>query len=501
MVTSSFFRMLWTIYRHPGYIERGSNMYDTTLGDKKTEQPPTKILERLSFPAPTLDEILSKEIFVCEPDGTPKWCSTCSIWRPDRSRHCREKDRCVLKLDHFCPWVGGIVSEQSMKYFILFNSYTFLYTIFDWVLAAVCIAQRNRQRSLDGNIVAMLILGLFFMGLTGGIGVSAVLNALTNHTTVENTVEPSGHRWNLALRVPDGRKVADKIRTITFPPACVDAGNPDILRKALNDMREKSSTTHLDDISTHQTSSCRKAGRTFAIITSDAFANPWDCGMYGNWCQVMGHNILGWFLPIEIGRPWFSHRAYISGNAESGTRSHSFFPTSVDVQIMKARAGLIEVSPEEMGDYDDRLERRRGFPYLLGGAGAPRVCFPVSLFFLFDLTNQLTHARRDSGLLHVLDSISTRRRNLGYLHPNIVTSTTLVVASFPTDHQHHMTSTIIAAAKRLQWRRQGRSHRASITPQSASENAPPSYRDRTQRETPQCGSHRGESSVARYCSS
>lgn len=149
MVTSSFFRMLWTIYRHPGYIERGSSKHATTFKDEKTEPTSTKLLKRLSFPTPTLDDILSKDIFVCQSDGTLKWCSTSEIWRPDRSRHCREKDRCVLKLDHFCPWVGGIVSEQSMKYFIPFNSYTFLYTIFDWVLAAACIAQRDRLSSLD----------------------------------------------------------------------------------------------------------------------------------------------------------------------------------------------------------------------------------------------------------------------------------------------------------------------------------------------------------------
>lgn len=374
MVTSSFFRMLWTIYRHPGYIERGSSKHATTLKDEKVVPASGTFLERLSFPAPTLDDILSKDIFVCEQDGTPKWCSTCSIWRPDRSRHCREKNRCVLKLDHFCPWVGGIVSEQLMKYFILFISYTFLYTIFDWVLAAVYISQRDRQRSLDGNIVAMLISGLFFMGLTGGIGFSAILNALTNHTTVENTTEPSGHRWIMALRVPDGRRVAESVRTITFPPASANAANPDMLRKFLDDVGEKTSIKHLDGSSTSQDTSRTKFDRTFAIITSDAFANPWDCGMYENWCQVMGHNVLGWFLPIEVGRPWFSHRAYVSRATDSGTTNSSFFPTSVDIQIMKARAGLIDVSPQEMSDYDDMLERRRGFPYLLGGAGAPRVC-------------------------------------------------------------------------------------------------------------------------------
>lgn len=287
MVTSSFFRMLWTIYRHTGCIERGSSKHATRLQDEKTEPASTKMLERLSFPAPTLEDILSKKIFVCQANGTPKWCATCQIWRPDRSRHCREKDRCVLKLDHFCPWVGGIVSEQSMKYFVLFNSYTFLYTIFDWALAAGCIARRDRQRSLDGKVVAMLVLDLFSMGLTGGIGLSAILNALTNHTTAENTAEPAGHRWSMALRVPDGWKVADDVRTITFPYACATARSPDALRKFLDDADEKKpSITHNDRNSKADPNASRtNSERTFAVVTSDAHANPWDCRTYENWCR------------------------------------------------------------------------------------------------------------------------------------------------------------------------------------------------------------------------
>ena len=31
--------------------------------------------------------------------------------------------RCVHRMDHFCLWVGGAVSENNLKFFILFNSY------------------------------------------------------------------------------------------------------------------------------------------------------------------------------------------------------------------------------------------------------------------------------------------------------------------------------------------------------------------------------------------
>ncbi|GAB7332981.1 hypothetical protein MBLNU13_g04680t1 [Cladosporium sp. NU13] len=129
------------------------------------------------------------------------------------------------------------------------------------------------------------------MGLAGGIGFSAILNALTNHTTVDNTAEPAGHRWNMALRVFNGRIVADNFRTIRYPHACANATDPDALRTFLDDLGEKSPHTYLDHSSTTQNTSSTKPGRTFTIVTSDTFANPWDCGVYENWCQVMGHTI------------------------------------------------------------------------------------------------------------------------------------------------------------------------------------------------------------------
>jgi len=51
-----------------------------------------------------LRDFLDKEIFVCEGDGLPRYCSKCNCWKPDRSHHCSEIERCVWRMDHFCPW-------------------------------------------------------------------------------------------------------------------------------------------------------------------------------------------------------------------------------------------------------------------------------------------------------------------------------------------------------------------------------------------------------------
>lgn len=79
-------------------------------------------VEAISWPppgpdpdCPGLESFFGKEVFVCDPDGRPKWCSYCRQWKPDRAHHSRELDCCVRKMDHFCPWVGGMVSETCQS--------------------------------------------------------------------------------------------------------------------------------------------------------------------------------------------------------------------------------------------------------------------------------------------------------------------------------------------------------------------------------------------------
>jgi palmitoyltransferase len=66
-------------------------------------------------------------------DGSGRWCRKCVKVKPDRCHHCRVCQRCVLKMDHHCPWINNCVGYYNYKFFYLFITYALL--ILFWVSA------------------------------------------------------------------------------------------------------------------------------------------------------------------------------------------------------------------------------------------------------------------------------------------------------------------------------------------------------------------------------
>ena len=59
-----------------------------------------------AFPLDELgpEKFYMKDIFVCQEDGRPPYCSTCCQFKTDRAHHSHQLDRCSRKMDHYCPW-------------------------------------------------------------------------------------------------------------------------------------------------------------------------------------------------------------------------------------------------------------------------------------------------------------------------------------------------------------------------------------------------------------
>ena len=127
-----------------------------------------------------LESFYTQDVFVCQQDGRPLWCSTCDQYKTDRAHHCRELGRCVRKMDHFCPWyvleilsqiaeylltsnrVGGVVSETSFKFFIQFVVYTCIYCTFALIVSAYFTAEIRRNVSLTATPIRSCSVSLIY---------------------------------------------------------------------------------------------------------------------------------------------------------------------------------------------------------------------------------------------------------------------------------------------------------------------------------------------------
>ncbi|ETI23845.1 hypothetical protein G647_05652 [Cladophialophora carrionii CBS 160.54] len=223
-----FGRLIGTILTRPGLVPRGEQYWIEKERKRRDERriTPSGKEEALGY-TPTdgegsgftprkyrrkqdreaqgfrAHEFWQKDVFVCGWDGRPPFCSTCYNYKPDRAHHCRELGRCVLKMDHFCPWVGGIISETSFKFFIQFTGWAALFCLHTLVVMAYYFARRRGEEPGFLNVhwlLTLIFAGLFFI-FTAGMCGSSLQFAVLNSTTIENFTRKT-KIWYLAIYLP-----------------------------------------------------------------------------------------------------------------------------------------------------------------------------------------------------------------------------------------------------------------------------------------------------------
>ncbi|KAB8201729.1 zf-DHHC-domain-containing protein [Aspergillus parasiticus] len=370
-VVITYLRLLYNVIWNPGFLPRGSSYLPdqqdaeapnahrrNSKRRRKSHRKPGTVeksdtsdevdLERgvdhhvggKAFPlnAEGLENFYTKDVFICQPDGRPIYCSTCCQYKTDRAHHCREVDRCVRKMDHFCPWVGGVVSETSFKFFIQFVFYTFLFCTFTLIVCAIFTAELRRETGEVNphwavGIGLSCLFGIFTLGMT----LSSVQLAMYNLTTIENLNRRSAV-WTLAIRVPKHMlskldpesRWAPTFRTITYP---------------LPPMPRNTEATP-----EHQQYPPTGEHHVFAILQTLPGENPFDLGTsFKNLQQVLGYSILDWLLPLKQS-PCADHSSL-----------ESAFTLGPVVQRLKAEAGLEHpvTAHCEPRDRSSKRKRRR----------------------------------------------------------------------------------------------------------------------------------------------
>lgn len=372
-VLISYARLIQAIVTNPGYVPQGVQWRKKERGElHRRHQPngryqrPKMAEEKERSPAtwpgteyssgsserssgafanhdqPRAEDFWLKDVFVCNYDGRPPFCSTCLNFKPDRAHHCSEVDRCVRKMDHFCPWVGGIVSETSIKFFIQFCFYAALFCTHCLIVMAYFYAERRRNTGyLDVHWILALAFAAMFLLFSAGMFASTFQLAVINSTTVENLSRKT-KIWYLAVHMPKPEEVVRRrgndrgtpLRTITYP-------RPPEEQQML--VQQSGSLPAQGSAIVNQ-SPADLPVRTFAILETPAGFNPWDCGPLQNIKEVMGNYYIDWFLPVRHS-PCADH-----------SNDVSMFRLGPQVETLKREAGLV---PPRHGVPPQKRTRRK----------------------------------------------------------------------------------------------------------------------------------------------
>lgn len=308
------------------------------------------ILKGKVLAPPGIEEYYTKDVFVCDGNGLPLWCPTCCNWKPDRSHHCSDIGRCVLKMDHFCPWVGGVVGENGFKFFSQFTAYASWYCAYTLAVMGYFVGESEARRGTIANVHFVVVIGLagFFLLFTFGLNLMGFHMTLLNRTTIEN-IDAASTTMFLAVLLPPELQHQQRpqfpppayhTRTATPPSRSNESEAP--LTSELDDpshatyfsnsrvSRKRSRSKSHEDIASDPASrfwqgtityplytpsdrppSPAPEPRTFAILRTPPGLNPWNLGAYYNLQSVFGLRPHDWVLPIKLS-PCTNHNTSIS---------------------------------------------------------------------------------------------------------------------------------------------------------------------------------------------
>ncbi|XTI83789.1 DHHC palmitoyltransferase-domain-containing protein [Cenococcum geophilum] len=287
-------------------------------------------------------ESMTYASFMVKSTGDIRFCKKCQAKKPDRAHHCSSCRRCVLKMDHHCPWLATCVGLRNYKAFVLFLVYL---TLFCWMCFAASSAWVWSEVMSDGRYTeTMMPVNYVLLAVLSGI-IGLVITGFTlwhlwlaskGQTTIEslektrylsplrNSMRQQLNNRNYVDPEANGRpSLSDQLREIhanalpgiTRPeegessPARSPSRSPNANPYSSNSPMSNGYSAHSRTESYERRERQRDMERYDSYLDerdSDSLPNAFDLGWRRNLLHVFGPSPSLWLLPISntLGDGW-----------------------------------------------------------------------------------------------------------------------------------------------------------------------------------------------------
>ncbi|CAE7264883.1 ZDHHC6 [Symbiodinium sp. CCMP2592] len=130
---------LAAVLRGPGFVPFGWCPTEEELSTLRSSLDPAGL--PVAVEAPPVSDLL-------------QWCASCKGYKPPRAHHCSTCGRCVLSMDHHCPWTNTCIGQINMKPFVQFVHFVPIATLHALVVHSelfilLVYGWKNSRKSMD----------------------------------------------------------------------------------------------------------------------------------------------------------------------------------------------------------------------------------------------------------------------------------------------------------------------------------------------------------------
>ncbi|CAH7677056.1 DHHC palmitoyltransferase-domain-containing protein [Phakopsora pachyrhizi] len=217
--------------------QASTSLYPTQVSDPASNFQKLDLSEILSQPISPRPQrwqgrsrsFMNDNTLMCKSDGSVRFCRKCQIVKPDRAHHCSSCNRCVLRMDHHCPWLGGrCVGLKNHKYFVLFLVWSSTTSIISAIgslrglMDYVNLSSQTHVLLKSSNLAPlnwafMLLVGSLFGMVLSGFTCYHLYLVAVNRTTIENMERSLRVRPTIELNYRDSYGNLNSINSGEIP--------------------------------------------------------------------------------------------------------------------------------------------------------------------------------------------------------------------------------------------------------------------------------------------